>query len=63
MPDKITLEEALALVSFYYSADLGWKVDDVAGGIYGNVNCDVRGNVRGNVFGNVFGNISGTINS
>ena len=58
MPEQITLEEALELVSFYHSDDRGWRVRDV----YGSVGGDVCGDVRGHVGCNVVGNVRGTIN-
>ena len=57
MSDKITLEEALKLVSFYHRGALGWQVRAVLGSVGGYVDGDVNGNVYGNVKGSVAGNV------
>ena len=49
MTDKITLEEALELVTFTQNDRGEWEVEDVIG----NVNGDVWGNVEGSVCGYV----------
>lgn len=51
MPEQITLEQALELVSFTKPRVGGWKVLTV----YGDVDGDVLGDVLGDVWGNVNG--------
>ena len=57
MTDQITLEEALALVSFYHKGAQGWQVRAVFGSVGGYVDGDVNGNVYGDVKGTVKGNV------
>ena len=61
MAMRITLEEALRLVSFGHNQWQGWQVHDVNADIYGTVHGDVDGNVNGTVHGDVDGNVKGDI--
>ena len=67
MTDKITLEEALMLVTFRRNDNGDWSVKYVRGDVYGSVFGSVHGNVssvRGIVFGNVGkvgGNVTGSV--
>ena len=67
MTDKITLEEALELVTFGRNDNGDWSVKYVRGDVYGDVFGSVHGNVssvRGIVFGNVGkvgGNVTGSV--
>ena len=65
MTNRITLQKALKLVTFYQNADGTWCVDDVHGNVLGNIEgevyCNVWGSVHGNVDGDVKGNVKGTI--
>ena len=47
MPQQITLEEALKLVTFYQSVDGTWYVVHVFGDVCGDVSGDVYGSIRG----------------
>ena len=56
IPDQITLEEALKLVSFGHVNGRGfWRVRAVNGDVDGNVNGTVHGDVNGNVKGKIKG--------
>ena len=55
MPDYVTLEKALTLVSFRHMDGFGWQVRDVFGTLYGHVHGDVWGDVKGNVRGTING--------
>ena len=61
MPDQITLEEALKLVSFKYVTGCGWQIRDVHGYVNGNVHGYVNGYVYGTVKGDVCGNVDGNV--
>ncbi len=61
MAMRITLEEALRLVSFGHNQWQGWQVHDVNADIYGTVHGDVDGDVNGNVHGDVTGFVKGKI--
>jgi len=56
MTDQITLEKALELVDFELCPE-GWRVKNVKGSLYG----DVQGNVQGDVWGDVQGNVQGDV--
>jgi hypothetical protein len=64
LADQITLEKALELVEFELCPE-GWRVKNVKGGVYGdvqhNVQGDVWGDVQGTVQGDVWGDVWGTI--
>jgi hypothetical protein len=62
MPEKITLEQVLELVSFMQAHKGGWKVLTVHGNVFGDVHGDVHGDVFGYVHGDVHGTVRGTIN-
>ena len=55
MTKRITLEEALKLVSFEHRERRGWRVHDVKSDVHG----DIVGGVIGTITGNVWGTISG----
>lgn len=59
MPDEITLEEVLKLVSFIKD-DLTdkWFVHDVEGEVIGYVGGNVGGTVWGTIYGDVVGSVS-----
>ena len=57
MTEKITLEQALELVSFIKRSGYDWKVLTV----YDDVHGDIRGGVHGDVNGDVHGTVRGTI--
>ena len=59
MPEQITLEEALKLVTFKQNADGIWTVKDVHSDVLGSALGSVLGSVLGNVDGNVWGTING----
>jgi outer membrane lipoprotein SlyB len=61
MTEKITLEQALELVSFIKRSGHDWKVLSVYGDVYGDVHGDVHGGVHGGVFGDVRGQIWGSV--
>ena len=72
MTNKITLEEALELVSFFQKTDGTWHVHSVYGdvasnvlgsvrNVYGDVKADVYGDVKGYVGGSVGRKVGGTI--
>lgn len=59
MPDEITLEEVLKLVSFIKDDFTDkWFVHDVEGGVIGYVGGDVGGTVWGTIYGDVVGSVS-----
>ena len=60
--DEITLEEALALVSFE-KVDGEWAVQGVYGDIHDCVHGDVVGTVHGNIHGDVDGAICGKVHT
>jgi len=70
MPEQITLEEALKLVTFYQGIDGTWRIKDVKSDVIGNVegnvcgdiHCSVGGTVHGSVWGGVKRNVWGRIN-
>jgi len=62
MPEQITLEEALELVTFKRNADGDWLVNHVKSSVYGNVEGTVFGDIKKSVCGNICGNLGGTIN-
>ncbi len=61
MTNKITLEEALKLVTFDQDVDGSWFVHEVHGDVNGNVKGNVWGNVGGFVNGNVGGRVWGNV--
>jgi hypothetical protein len=61
MPEKITLEQVLELVSFKKEPEGNWKVLTVYGDVNGDVNGDVRGDVSGDVYGIVCGDVCGSV--
>jgi len=65
MTKQITLEEALKLVSFCHSSDIGWQVltvrGDVNGSVCGDVKIDVNGAVNGDVNDGVGGDVNGGV--
>lgn len=62
MPDEITLEEALKLVSFIKDDLTGkWHVHDVEGNVVGCVGGNVVGNVCGDIGGDVNGDVDGSV--
>lgn len=67
MTEKITLGEALKLVSFMKNLEGDWKLltvyGDVNGDIHGDVHGDVRGDVRGDVLGDIRGGVHGDVNA
>jgi len=66
MTDKITLKEALELVTFGRNDNGDWCVKCVNGDVYGSVGGIVYGNVgsvRGDVYGSVGGSVRGNVGS
>ena len=61
MTDRITLEEALRIVSFRKTGADIWVVREVFSSVWGSVYGDVDGNVGGNVLGNVSGSVGGNV--
>lgn len=61
MTNRITLQKALKLVTFYQNADGTWCVDDVHGNVLGNIEGEVYCNVWGSVHGNVDGDVKGDV--
>ena len=51
MPEQITLEEALELVTFCRNIYGTWVVKHVHGTVHGSVNGDVKKSVRGTING------------
>jgi len=62
MPQQITLEEALKLVTFYQNNDGTWRIKDVKSTVDGDVEGSVVGDIKGSVCGNICGNLGGRIN-
>ena len=66
MTRKITLKEALELVTFEQGVDDTWYIvkvhDSIQGSVDGSIFCDVNGGVGGDVKGTVNGNVHGNIN-
>ena len=62
MTAKITLEEALKLVTFYKGIDGTWYVKHVNGNVHGIVGGNVVGDITGSVCGKICGVVLGTIN-
>ena len=62
MTAKITLEEALELVTFYRGFDGTWRIKDVKNTVDGIVEGSVFGDIKGSVCGNICGNLGGRIN-
>ena len=64
MTDKITLKEALDLVTFGRNENGDWCVMCVRGDVYGSVGGIVYGNVGsvgGDVYGSVIGSVGGNV--
>ena len=61
MTEKLTILEALKLVSFKKNEYGDWFVSDVHGDVYGSVNGDVCNHVQGHVLGDIGGNVGGNI--
>ena len=62
MPQQITREEALKLVTFYQNNDGTWRIKDVKSTVDGDVEGSVVGDIKGSVCGNICGNLGGRIN-
>jgi len=62
MTKRITLDEALKLVSFHQAADGTWHVQNIEGSVRGYVSGNVGRGVHGNVYCGVGGTVYGTIN-
>ena len=60
-PEQITLAEVLKFVSFRRGIEGLWFVQNIDGGVGGNIAGDVGGNVRGNVVGDVGGDVEGSV--
>ena len=61
MPNQITIEEALKLVSFERCPRGLWRVRDVPSYVFGDLDCGAGGNIYGDIHGGVYGNIYGDV--